>query len=97
MRYFRYDGEWRYTGGSGSRIQVTIIDLQSGEKYMPAITNKNKSYGRFINHSKWVGTTQDGFHFTCVFREGLWVQGLHKVQIYLNENEFKEKFAEHIL
>lgn len=64
---------------------------------MPAITNKNKSYGKFINHSKWVGTTQDGFHFTCIFREGLWAQGMHKVQIYLDSNEFKEKFAEYIL
>ena len=97
MRYFRYEGDWRYCGGSGSRIQVTITDLQTGETYMPVITNKNKSYGRFINHSKWVASTQDGFHFTCIFREGLWVQGMHKVQIYLDSNEFKDKFAEHIL
>jgi hypothetical protein len=97
MQYFRYDGEWRYTGGKAGRVQVTITDLQTGQTHMPVITNKNKAYNKFINHSKWVGQTQVGFHFTCVYRAGLWVQGLHKVQVYLDKDEFSGKFAEHLV
>lgn len=97
MQYFKYEGEWRYTGGKAGRVQVAIIDLQTGQRHMPVITNKNKAYNKFINHSKWISSTQTGFHFTCDFRQGSWVQGLHKAQIYLDENEFKEKFAEHLI
>lgn len=97
MRYFRYAGGWRYTGGSGSRIQVTITDLQSGITYMPVITNKNKAYGKFVNYSEWITGTQNGFHFTCTFKENAWPQVLQNVKVYLNENEFKEKFAEHLI
>jgi hypothetical protein len=97
MQYFKYEGEWRYTGGKAGRVQVTIFDLQTGQKHMPVITNKNKAYNKFINYSKWIGSTQTGFNFTCVFRQGSWVQGLHKVQIYLDEAAFKEEFAEHLI
>lgn len=97
MQYFKYDGEWRYTGGKAGRIQVTITDLQTGQTLMPVITNKNKAYGRFINYSKWVGGTQNGFHFTCIYKEGAWVQGMHKVKVYLDEAAFKEEFAEHLV
>lgn len=97
MQYFKYEGEWRYTGGKAGRIQVTITDLQTGQTYMPVITNKNKAYNKFINYSKWVGGTQNGFYFTCDYREGLWIQGMHKVQVYLDKDIFNEKFAEYLV
>jgi hypothetical protein len=95
MRYFRYDGEFRFTGKSG-RIQVTIFDLQTGEKFMPVVTNKNKAYSRFINYSKLVSSIpQTGFYFTCIFSNtGL---AIKSAKIILDRNDFISEYAEHIL
>ena len=95
MRYFRYDGEFRFTGKSG-RIQVTIFDLQTGEKFMPVITKRNKAYSRFINYSKLVTSIpQTGFYFTCIFSNtGLVIK---TAKIILDKNEFQNEYAEYLI
>ena len=95
MRYFRYDGDFRFTGRFG-RIQVTIFDLQTGEKFMPVITNRNKAYSRFINYSTLVTSIyQTGFYFTCIFSNtGL---AIKSAKIILDKNEFHNEYAEHLV
>lgn len=95
MRYFRYDGEFRFTGKSG-RVQVTIFDLQTGEKFMPVITTRNKAYCKFINYSKLVTSIpQTGFMFTCVFSNtGLQIKS---AKIFLDKDEFISEYAEQLV
>jgi hypothetical protein len=95
VRYFRYDGDFRFTGRSG-RIQVTIFDLQTGEKFMPVITNRNKAYSRFINYSKLVTSiSQTGFMFECIFSDtGL---AIKSAKIFLDKDEFISEYAEQLV
>ena len=95
MRYFRYDGEFRFTGISG-RIQVTIFDLQTGEKFMPVITTRNKAYNKFINYSKLVPSIpQTGFWFTCIFSNtGLQIK---TAKIFLEKDVFVSEYAEQLV
>ena len=97
MRYFEFTGELYWCGGNDRRIQPTIIDLQTGETYKPVMTKKNKAWTKFVNNSKFINASRLGFHFTCDYREGSWVQGMHKVQVYFDKNEFCNKFAEHLI
>ncbi len=97
MRYFRYDGEFRWTGGSSRRIQVTVTDLETGKQHMPVLTPKNRAYSRFINYSRMITSTQTGFNFTCSSFKNDYIQSIANAKIYLDEAAFKEEFAEYLV
>lgn len=97
MRYFEFTGEIYWCGGRDSRIQPTIIDLQTGQTYKPPMTRRNKAWSRFINNSTFISTNKKtGFYFTAILSEG-YNTILKKVEICSDKVEFREKFAEHLI
>lgn len=103
MGYYRYTGKNHISDTGWNRIQVQIVDLETNSVYLPSITRKNKSFGRFWNHAEWLNTNhifgnpmQIGFHFTGTLVHG-WSPSLRNVKIFLDEKEFKEKFAEFLI
>lgn len=97
MKYFEFTGELYWCGGNDRRVQPTIIDLQTGQRYKPVMTRKNKAWSKFINNSSFVRSNDRlGFYFTGVLAERSPCT-LKSVEIYFAKDAFYDKFAEHLI
>jgi hypothetical protein len=53
-KLFKYTGKMFICSWNSERIQVGIIELETGRTLNPVITNKNKAFAKFWNNSNYV-------------------------------------------
>ena len=93
MQLYKFDGEVFFCDMSAKRMQVFVEDLETGKKYKPVITSKNKKFNYFYNRRTTSKKPSNGFYFTAKMQYGYGVESLRNVVIYSDEY-FIDKFAE---
>lgn len=94
MYYYQFTGEVFICNNSGTRIQPTIINLESGSTYKPIVTSKSKHFNKFWNSS----LTKKKFYFTGFLCSAFpsWNLHLRNVKVYSDE-EFIQNFSEYMI
>jgi len=100
MNFCEFTGDVFFCDIMGYRIQPTIINLETGKRHKPVLTKNNKAFSKFIAYSSFVHQIEStGFLFTCALFEGNLATSLHmkNIKIYLDKEQFNEKFAEFLV